>query len=133
MRFNIIPTTWITILALAALLMSSFASSSSMMMNSAMPYGQQVVESGCSSLQSMTVHHQNMVDESNETASLTEQCHVQVDMVHDCCDSTCATSVAIFTAPSVLVTTCTSLALFVIPLSGEVVHQTQSLYRPPIA
>ncbi len=132
MRFNIIPTTWITILALAALLMSSFASSS-MMMNNTAPFNEQTLESGCSNLPSMPPHHQNMMKPAADTDVMTAQCHVQTDIVHDCCDSTCATSVALFTAPNLIVTASTSLALFTPPLSGEVVHQTQSLYRPPIA
>ncbi len=129
MRLNIISTTWITTLALAALLMSGFASSSTMMSN-AMQHGEQATTLNCPSLQQMQNHHNMMMSDSTDVKG---QCEVGADMVHDCCDSTCATTVAIFVAPNVLITTSTSLALFTPSLSGEVVHQIQSLYRPPIA
>ncbi len=95
-----------------------------------MQHGGQATTLNCPSLQQMQNHHNMMMSDS---ADVTGQCEVVTDMVHDCCDSTCATTVAIFVAPNVLVTASTSLALFTPPLSGEVVHQTQSLYRPPIA
>ncbi len=129
MRLNTISTTWITILALAALLMSGFASSSTMM-NNAMQHGGPTTSFNCPSLQKIPTHHKMMMSDSTDMKG---QCEVVTDMVHDCCDSTCATTVAIFVTPHVLVAASTSLALFTPPLSGEVVHQTQSLYRPPIA
>ncbi|WNJ97368.1 hypothetical protein RND59_19405 [Vibrio ruber] len=128
MHLNIIPTTWIAILALAAQLMSGFAFSSTMM-DSAMPHGNQAATSSCPSFQKMSSHHQSM-DIDN---SMNVQCEVQADMIHECCDSTCTTSAAILITPNTLFTANISLALFTALLSGDVVHQTQSLYRPPIA
>ncbi len=95
-----------------------------------MQHGGQATTLNCPSLQQMPTHHNMMMSDSTDVKG---QCEVVTDMVHDCCDSTCATTVAIFVAPHVLITASTSLALLTPPLSGEVVHQTQSLYRPPIA
>ncbi len=131
MRLNLISTTWITILILAAVLMSGFTSSSTMM-NNAMPHSGHATALNCPSFQnSPSSTHHNMA--MSHSIDVNGQCEVVTDVMHDCCDATCATSVAIFITPSMLMTISASRALLALPPSGDVIHQTKSLYRPPIA
>jgi len=127
MRLNIISTTWITILTLAALLMSGFASSAGMM-TSPMSHDMKTYSPPCQT-QQMSEHHKMQMEQD----SIGSQCEMSKDIVHNCCDTTCTTAAAILLVPDVLLTAETSLALFTSPKSGDVVHTPKSLERPPSA
>lgn len=131
MRLNIHATTWIAILALAALLMSGFATSSTMMNGVMSTNGLTVTQPACQSHKIISSHHKDT--EMNDSLDIKGQCEINADIVHDCCDSTCATSVAILIMPNISVTVDTTLALYSSTISGEVIQHTKSLYRPPIA
>ncbi|AXT74281.1 hypothetical protein [Vibrio sp. dhg] len=131
MRLNFIPTTWTTLWTLAALLVSGFASGSTVM-NSANSHDlQQMVSLMSCQAQQMSSHHQTL--EEKDTVSTKGHCEVVSDTAQSCCDTTCVASVATLTTPHVLITVSTSLALVTSPTSGDVIRKTQSLYRPPIA
>lgn len=128
MRLNFIPITWITLWALATLLMSGFASGSTVM-NSLNSHELQTVSLMSCQTHEMSSHHQNIKEK--DTISTKGQCKVASDTVQGCYDTTCVASVA--TLPYVLITASTSLALVTSPISGDVIRKTQNLYRPPIA
>lgn len=135
MRLNIISTTWITILALAALLMSGVATSAGMM-NSSMSHTMQSTSALCQSQQMSSHHKMQMEHHSEPNADLVinqSQCEMSTDIIHNCCDTTCASAsaAAILIVPDELLTAMTSLALFSSPKSGDVIQTTRSLERPP--
>lgn len=133
MRLNIISTTWITILALAALLMSGVATSAGMM-NSSMSHTMQSTSALCQSQQMSSHHKMQMEHDSEPNVDLIinqSQCEMSTDIIHNCCDTTCASAAAILIVPDELLTAMTSLALFSSPKSGDVIHTTRSLERPP--
>lgn len=135
MRLNIISTTWVTLMTLAALLMSGVATSAGMMSNS-MSHMMQSTSAICQT-QQMSSHHQMQMEhgsESNADMVMNQsQCQMSADIVNNCCDTTCASAAAILIVPDELLTATTSLALFSSPKFGDVIHTTRSLERPPTA
>lgn len=80
--------------------------------------------------QQMSSHHKAI--EVKDTVSPQGHCGITPDKVLRCCDTTCVASVATLVTPHVLITVSTSLTRITLPISGEVIRNAQSIYRPPI-
>ncbi|MEK6214953.1 MAG: hypothetical protein N2B00_12760, partial [Vibrio fluvialis] len=63
----------------------------------------------------------------------TSQCDVSHDMMHSCCDTTCTNALALMGFPSAVASLVTTQTQYQRSVVGDVIHRTQTLYRPPSA
>ncbi|EMK2346297.1 hypothetical protein V8P29_000809 [Vibrio fluvialis] len=134
MRLNFMTTTWITLLTLASLLMSGFVAGSPAMNVAMATQIQTSMPARCTEA-SVITHTEHHTDNAMQTLmqANTGQCDVSHDMVHSCCDTTCTNALALMGFPSAVASLVTTQTQYQRSVVGDVIHRTQTLYRPPSA
>ncbi|EKO3489128.1 hypothetical protein LIA75_000106 [Vibrio fluvialis] len=130
MRLNFMTTTWITLLTLASLLMSGFVAGSPAMNVAMATQIQTSMPARCTEA-SVITHTDNAMQTLMQAN--TSQCDVSHDMMHSCCDTTCTNALALMGFPSAVASLVTTQTQYQRSVVGDVIHRTQTLYRPPSA
>ncbi|MDW6004236.1 hypothetical protein [Vibrio mangrovi] len=125
MHLSVGRTTWITLIALMALLVSVFASS--IILTSS-----QISDSARSKASIPHTHQHQSTPRPDQMAD-NSHCDVDTKSEHYCCDSGCINVLAVIPQIDELTSLNGRLALFKMMLSGDAVYRSQSLFRPPIA
>lgn len=135
---NTFRTTWITILSIVAMLMSSYVSSAPAMMNnmvspaanlhhsSAQPNTTMMV--GCDTVVANVEHAQHAKTSPPETSS---HCTTPLDDTYNCCSSVCSSVCFPLQVSQASRDFTFSLALHSPIIIGDKVTRSQSILRPP--
>ncbi|QTG88789.1 hypothetical protein JTI73_00785 [Vibrio furnissii] len=127
-------TLGITLLALASLLMSGFVAGSPAMnvtlsKHMAMPPVMSMphrVSANCTDNSDAKQPHP-------QHAHASASCDVSHDMKHSCCDTTCTNTLALMACLAPIPSRISTQTQYHAISAGDVIHRTQTLYRPPSA
>lgn len=135
MKLFSLTTLWITLLALASLLMSGIVSGYSVMDTVTSAQMQQGHTATCTAptLMAKTQHHTTMPVPRMQQQSDKHRCDSSHDTVLSCCDTTCSYSLTLISTPVLQAPQLMTQTRFHPPLDGSVIQRTHSLYRPPNA
>lgn len=148
MRISPIRTIWVTTFSILAMLMSSLAFSAPLMTFQMLSQNQSTSTISCTSLSSEDfsnsstpghhlMHHSLAHDKTkhNEMAhqDLSKDCGMDDDTVMNCCGASCPVSFAMIGCDSFNSAPLSRRAQWPLDSTIDLLYQTKSLYRPPIA
>ena len=125
MGFPSIRKYWILFISMSAMLVSSFATSETLMTF------EMLSDSG--SKQAHCGMAMNMSPALTDSSIPSDHCETSEEMVHNCCSVMCATVFAPIPRIDNPLLISTQLALIHSDVQGQVITRLSSLYRPPIA